>query len=72
MQWILGILFLSGCSVKYNAKGLLFQPSSSTDTPQDEVYLGSSEGHTWKLHLGETVDFYIYWVRFRSGRCAFW
>lgn len=60
MQWILGILFLSGCSLKYNAKGLLFQPSSSTDTPQDEVYLGSSEGRTWKLHLGDDGIYFPY------------
>lgn len=53
MQWIFGMLFLSGCSVKYNAKGLIFQPSSISTPTEDDIFLGSSEGRTWKLHLGE-------------------
>lgn len=60
MQWIFGMLLLSGCSVKYNAKGLVFQPSTGSDGVHDEVYLGSSEGRTWKLHLGEDGIYFPY------------
>jgi len=41
------------CSLHYNAKGLVFQPEPISSIDSDIVYLGTSEGDIFRLHLGE-------------------
>lgn len=41
------------CSLHYNAKGLVFQPDPVLSTNSELVFLGTSEGDVFKLHLGE-------------------
>jgi len=62
MQWIWGVLTLSGCSIHYSAKGLIFQPSGQESSEDFSLYLGSSEGQQWRLHLGEDGLYFPYLV----------
>ena len=41
------------CSLHYNSRGLLFQPDSLSPTQMSRVYIGTSEGDVFRLHLGE-------------------
>lgn len=60
MQWIWGMLFLVGCNLKHNARGLIHQPMSSEAEKNNDVYLGDAEGKLWQIHLGDDGLYFPY------------
>ena len=55
MGWgvIFVLLYSLGCSLHYNAKGLLFQADLTSKSIDDSLSVGTSEGDVFRLHLGE-------------------
>ena len=55
-MWIWLYALLLGCQAHFRMKGLLFQPSSE----MSQVWIGSSEGRKYRLHLGEDASYFPY------------
>ena len=47
---------LFGCRLHFQMKGLIFQPTESVD----DIWIGSSEGKKFRLHLGDDGQYFPY------------
>ncbi len=56
--WLLGL----GCSVHYNAKGLVFQDAAPGGMTSGPLFMGTSEGKVLRLHLGDDAKYFEFLI----------
>ncbi len=60
MGWIFMLFSLLGCSVHYNAKGLIFQPEIHGEEDASRLFLGTSDGKEYRIHLGDDSQYFTH------------
>jgi hypothetical protein len=53
-------LYSLGCSLHYNAKGLIFQAEPTPKNVEESLSIGTLDGEVFRLHLGEDRAYFAH------------